>query len=49
MRVCRQVVWLLVLVAGLIVPNPARAGAEIFAITPETGPAVPRSSSKGES
>ncbi len=39
MRVCRQVVWLIVLVAGLIVPNPARGGAEIFAITPETGPA----------
>jgi hypothetical protein len=39
MRVCRQVVWLLVFVAGLIVPNPARGGAEIFAITPETGPA----------
>ena len=43
MRVHRQVVWLfvlvLVLVAGLMVPNPARGGAEIFAITPETGPA----------
>jgi hypothetical protein len=39
MRMCRQFVWLLVLVAGSIVPNSARGGAEIFAITPETAPA----------
>jgi hypothetical protein len=39
MRVSFQIVWPLVLAAGLVVPTPARGGAEIFAITPETGPA----------
>jgi len=39
MRVSRQILWLIVLAAGLNVPKPARGGAEIFAITPETGPA----------
>jgi len=38
-RVFRQTFWLLVLAASLIVPKLARGGAEIFAITPETGPA----------
>jgi hypothetical protein len=39
MRASRQMFWLVVLAARLIVPKPARGGAEIFAITPETGPA----------
>jgi hypothetical protein len=39
MRVTRQIFWLLVLAAGVNVPKPVRGGTEIFAITPETGPA----------
>ena len=38
-RVFRQTLWLLGLTASLIVPKMALGGAEIFAITPETGPA----------
>jgi hypothetical protein len=39
MRASRRIVWLLVLAAGWNIPKPARGGAEIFAIAPETGPA----------
>ncbi len=31
--------WLLALAGGLVLVGPARAGPEIFALTPETGPA----------
>ena len=39
MRVSLRIIWLLVLAAGLVAAEPARGDAEIFAITPETGPA----------
>jgi hypothetical protein len=39
MRLFRQIFWLFFLAAGLIIPRPAHGGAEIFAVTPETGPA----------
>ncbi len=39
MRDSLRILWLLVLAAGLIMPKPARGDAEIFAITPESGPA----------
>ena len=39
MRVAVRISWLLVLAAGLVAARPARDNAEIFAITPETGPA----------
>ncbi len=39
MRVALGISWLVVLAAGLVAARPARDSAEIFAITPETGPA----------
>ncbi len=39
MRGSLRILWLFILAAGVVMPGPVRAGAEIFSITPETGPA----------